>query len=395
MIIGLIGKPSSGKSTFFRASTLAAAEIAEYPFTTIDSSTAVGYVRINCVDPEFRVQCRPKSGFCMEGQRFVPVKIIDVAGLIPGAHKGMGKGNQFLDDLREADVLIHVSDASGTTDEQGQQTSGHDPEKDVRFLEEELDMWYLGILKKPWERFAKQTYMEHNKLESALSNQFSAFNATPAVIKQTILELKQDSENPMKWSEDDLRNFAVQLRKATRLIITAANKCDTESSAANLRKMQKPGRMIVPCSAEAELALKEASRDGLIRYVPGNGDFEVPDPEKLTDKQKGALEFIRKSVLEKYGNTGVQDCVNKAVFGMLKRIAVFPVATSRLTDQNGNVLPDCLLMPPNSTALDLAYKLHTDFGKNFIKALDVRTKKAVGKDYVLKDRDVIEIICRK
>ena len=395
MIIGLIGKPSSGKSTFFRASTLAAAEIADYPFTTIESNTAVGYVRIKCVDSELDVKCNPKSGFCMEGQRFVPVKIIDVAGLIPGAHKGLGRGNQFLDDLREADVLIHVADASGNTDEQGQQTSGHDPEKDVRFLEEELDMWYLGILKKPWERFAKQTHMEHQKLEYAISKQFSAFNATPAVMKQTILELGHDPENPMKWSEEDLMNFAVHLRKATRPIITAANKCDAESSEANVKKLQEPGRKVIPCSAESELALKEAARDGLISYVPGNGDFGIPEPEKLTDKQKSALEFIRKSVLQKYGNTGVQDCVNDAVFDVLKRIAIFPVATSRLTDQDGNVLPDCLLMPPNSTALDLAYKLHTDFGDNFIRALDVRTKKTVGKDYVLKDRDVIEIICRK
>ena len=323
------------------------------------------------------------------------MKITDVAGLIPGAHKGLGRGNQFLDDLREADVLIHVADMSGTTDEQGQKTSGHDPEKDVSFLEEELDMWYLGILKKPWERFAKQTHMEHTKLEYAISKQFSAFNTTPSVVRQTIMALRQDLENPMKWSEEDLRNFAVQLRKATRFIITAANKCDMELSEANVRKMQESARAVVPCSADSELALKEAARDGLIRYVPGNGDFEVNDPEKLTDKQKRALEFIRKSVLEKYGNTGVQDCVNRAVFGVLKRVAVFPVATSRLTDQDGNVLPDCFLLPENSTALDLAYALHTDFGKNFVKALDVRTKKTVGKDYVLKNRDVIQILVRK
>ena len=394
MIIGLVGKPSSGKSTFFRASTLAAAEIANYPFTTIDSSTAVGYVRIACVDSEFGVRCNPKSGFCLEGQRFVPVKITDVAGLIPGAHRGLGRGNQFLSDLQEADILIHVADASGTTDEQGRPTSGHDPGKDVLFLEEELDLWHLGILKKPWERFAKQTHMEHHKVEEAISKQFSALNADPAAIKRIILLLNLDAENPVKWSEAHLKGFAIQLRKATKPIILALNKCDAESSEANVRKLQESDRMAVPCSAEAELALKEAARDGLIRYVPGNGGFELADPEKLTDKQKSALEFIRKSVLDKYGNTGVQDCVNKAVFEVLKHVAVFPVATGKLTDQNGNVLPDCLLMPENSTALDLAYKLHTDFGKNFIRALDVRTKKTVGKDYVLKDRDVIEILTK-
>ena len=64
---------------------------------------------------------------------------------------------------------------------------------------------------------------------------------------------------------------------------------------------------------------------------------------------------------------------------------------SKLEDSDGNVLPDCFLMPTGSTSLDFAYKLHTDFGRNFIKAIDVRTKKTVGKEHVLQHLDIVEI----
>ena len=128
MLIGIVGKPSSGKSTFFKAATLAEAEIANYPFTTIKPNHAVGYVKIDCVDSEFETQCKPKFGYCLHHKRFVPVDMLDVAGLVPGAHKGLGRGNEFLDDLRQADVLIHVVDISGSVNEKGEPVdplSGH------------------------------------------------------------------------------------------------------------------------------------------------------------------------------------------------------------------------------------------------------------------------------
>ena len=398
MIIGLVGKPSSGKSTFFKASTLADVAIASYPFTTIAKNVGVGFVKIDCVDQEFKTTCNPREGFCINSKRFVPVELLDVAGLVSGSHLGKGRGNKFLNDLREADVLIHVIDASGSTDEQGRlvDAGSHDPVKDVRFLESELDLWYLSILKKPWEKFAKQTYMEHHKVEEAIATQFSGLNATSAIVKNIILKLNLDLENPLKWSEGNLEAFAVELRKVTKPIIIAANKSDLETSAGNIENLQEQfSNIIVPCSSEAELALKEAAREKLIQYTPGNSSFEIIDPEKLSDKQKTALAFIQKNVLSKYSNTGIQDCLNKAVFELLKRVAVFPVATSKLTDQNGKILPDCLILPGNSTALDLAFKLHTDFGKNFIKAIDLHTKKPIGKEHILKNGDVIEIISKK
>src|SRR3989338_6474207 len=110
MLLGLVGKPSAGKSTFFKAATLAEVAIASYPFTTIKANQGVGYVKIDCIDKEFKVQCNPNHGFCINGKRFVPVDLLDVARLVPGASEGKGLGNQFLDDLTKADALISILD---------------------------------------------------------------------------------------------------------------------------------------------------------------------------------------------------------------------------------------------------------------------------------------------
>lgn len=357
----------------------------------------MGFVKVDCVDREFNVNCNPRTGFCENHTRFVPVKIVDVAGLIPGAHKGLGRGNQFLDDLRQADVLIHVVDASGSTNEQGNpvEPGSRNPSDDVRFLEEELNLWYEGILRKPWEKFAKQTYMEHHKVHDAIARQFSGLNATPEIVNGIISALRLDADNPLKWSEGNLKDFAVELRKATKPILIAANKADIETAGENIRKMQQdfPDGIIVPCSAESELALREAAKEKLISYIPGDDDFEISSGS-LSQQQKNALSSI-KSTIAKFGSTGVQDCLNKAVFDLLKYIAVFPGGVNKLADQHGNVLPDCMLLPPDSTALDFAFQLHTDIGEGFIKAIDVKTRKAVGKEHVLGNRDVIEIVTRK
>ncbi len=399
MLIGIVGKPSSGKSTFFKAMTLAEVEIASYPFTTIKPNRGAGYVRVSCVDRDFGVKCNPREGFCIDSARFVPVELLDVAGLVPGAHEGKGMGNQFLDDLRQASVLIHVVDASGSSDESGKMVDAgsHDPSIDIRFLEEELDLWYLSILKKPWERFAKQAYMEHHKADEAIAKQFSGLNATTKIVRGIIAKLNLDAENAAKWSEADLEKFAVELRCATKPIIIAANKADLPTSAANIERMKAQFKdyIIVPCSAESELALKEAVREKLLSYVPGDGSFKVTDDERLSPQQKKALAFIEESVMKKYGSTGVQECLNRAVFELLGFIAVFPGGINKLADQYGRVLPDCLLVPANSTALDFAYRLHTDLGEGFIRAIDVKTRKTVGKEHVLKSGDVIEVISRK
>jgi ribosome-binding ATPase YchF (GTP1/OBG family) len=80
----------------------------------------------------------------------VPIELIDVAGLVPGAHEGRGLGNKFLDDLRKADGLVIVVDVSGTTDAEGKVTRGYDPSEDVRWLRGEIGRWIMGNLLEKW-----------------------------------------------------------------------------------------------------------------------------------------------------------------------------------------------------------------------------------------------------
>ncbi len=398
MLIGVVGKPSVGKSTFFKAVTLAEVEIANYPFTTIRPNSGVGYVKVDCVDVEFGVKCNPRVGFCIDGKRFVPVQLLDVAGLVPGAHEGKGMGNQFLDDLNQADVLIHVIDISGSVNEKGEPVTplSYDPSFDVKFLEEELDMWYLRLIQKGWERFARTVNQERPQLNKAVAKQLSAMRVTEGLMETVIEKLALPSDI-MLWDTDILKRIARELRKITKPLIIAANKIDYSGAQKNLERLTKefPDYLIVPCSAEGELALREAAKHEVIKYIPGEKAFEIIKETQLNERQKKGLEFIKTQLLDSFGSTGVQQVLDMAVFTLLGYKAIFPAGVHKLGDKEGNILPDCFLMPPQTTALDFAFKLHTDIGKNFVKAISVKTKRPVGKDYVLMHRDMIEIATAK
>ena len=394
MLIGVVGKANVGKSTFFKAATLMDVEIANYPFATIKPNHGVGFVKLDCVDAEFNVQCNPRVGFCRNHKRFVAIDMIDVAGLVPGAHEGKGMGLEFLNDLNQADALVHVIDVSGSTNEKGEpiDKGSYDPANDVKFLENELDYWYLGLLKKPWEKFSRAVSQEKSDIVKAVYKQFSGVGATEDNVKAILKDLSLETKPAIEWSEEDLFNFASELRKKTKPMIIAANKIDVPGAQANLEKLKKefPEHMIVPCSSESELALKEADKHGMIEYIPGENDFKILG--NLNEKQQKALEFIKSNVLQKENGTGVQEVMNKAVFDLLQMMSIFPGGVNKLADKDGNIIPDCFLLKQGSTALDFAYKLHTDFGDNFIRAIDVKKKTTIGKDHVLNHRDVIEII---
>jgi len=395
MLIGFVGKPSVGKSTFFKAATLAEVEIASYPFTTIKPNHGVGYVKIDCLDKEFNTQCNPNHGFCINHKRFVPIDLMDVAGIVPGASEGKGLGNQFLDDLRQADVFVQVIDISGTTDEGGKPTENYDVSKDIVFLGEELDKWFLGILMKVWKSFARKAELESDNFARAVANQFSGLKVKEEQVKTSLLNLNFPAR-PSTWNNEQLLKFASELRKASKPMIIAANKVDMPQGKENYEKLKKkfPNLIIIPCSADSELALREAAKVGLIDYIPGERTFEIKG--KLNDKQKNALDKIKENILDKYEyGTGVQEILNYAVFNLLGYLAIFPAGAHKLADSKGKILPDCFLLPPESTALDFAYFLHTDFGKNFLRAIDARTKRVLGKDHLLKNRDALEIVTSK
>lgn len=392
MEIGFVGKPNTGKSTMFSAATMVQVQIANYPFTTIEPNMGMMFVRTKCPCRDFHIQCNPQNSYCEDGIRFVPVKAIDVAGLVPDAHKGKGLGNQFLDDLRQADALVHVIDAAGSTTTEGVPCNigEHDPMDDVKFLEREIVHWMYGIISKDMEKITRMAQSSGKTIDELLVEKFAGLGIT----KEHMAKI--DAVNvdvPEEDKDNDLLVKCYKLRKVSKPMIIAANKCDI-APPENISRLQTlKDYLVIPTSAESEIALRRAAKAKLIRYVPGGPDFEITDPSKLNDAQKKALDTIMEKVLRHYNSTGVQQCIETAVFQMLDYITVYPVEDeTHLTNKDGQVLPDAVLMKRGSTARDLAYKVHTDLGEKFIRAIDARTKMIIGADHLLKDCDVIKIV---
>jgi len=399
MLIGVVGKPSAGKSTFFKACTLAEVGIANYPFTTIKPNHAVGFVKVRDPALDFNKHSHPRLGYVNGDWRFVPTDLIDVAGLVPGAHEGAGMGAQFLSDLNQADALIHVIDISGSVNAKGEPVTplSYDPLNDVTFLEEELDYWYLDVINRSWEKLSRQAQMTHEAAYKVIGKQLSGLGVDEELAREIINKLKLGEIQIIDWTKENRHDVARELRIRTKPMMIAANKIDIPGAEKNYERLKAayPHYHIVPCSAEAELALREATKHGLIQYVPGEESFAIVDEGKLNPKQKGALEFIKNGILAAHKSTGVQDVLNHAVLDLLKYKPIYPGGVSKLEDSEGRCLPDCFLMPGKATALEFAFKLHTDFGKNFIKAVNVRTKMPVGKDHILEPGSIIEIMAGK
>lgn len=397
-LLGVVGKPNTGKSTFFSAATLAPAEIGSYPFTTIRPNRGVGYVRTACACKEFDVQDNPVNSTCIEGIRLVPVEFIDCAGLVPDAWQGRGLGNQFLDEIRKADALIHIVDASGGTDSEGRicKPGENDPLEDVQFLEHEITMWLASILKRDWPKIAKTAESESKDLFSMLEERLSGLTINRSHILEAIRRTRLSAEKPSAWGEEGFLKFVDALREIAKPMLIVANKIDIPAAQENLERLGNLNYIVAPCCAEAELALRRAAEKKLIDYRPGDCNFKVEKPEQLNESQIKALETIKEKILLKYGSTGVQDAINLAFFRLLNMITVYPVEdVEHLSDHKGRVLPDAYLVPYGTTARQLAYLIHTELGESFIYAIEAREKKRVGEDYLLKDRDVISIISAK
>jgi len=393
----VVGKPNVGKSTFFAAATMIDVKIAPYPFTTVEPNIGVGHVRIRCVCTELGVKDNPRNSICIEGNRLIPIELIDVAGLVPGAWQGRGLGNQFLDPLRRASALIHVVDASGGTDEEGRITrpGSRDSMLDVEFLENEVTMWIVQIMRKDWDKMARLVDYAKKPLIGVLYDHLSGLGISEAMISATLVELSLDKKPLHSWSEDDLKQFIELLRRRSKPIVIAANKIDVPEAEDNVRRMMKElGDKVVPTSAEAELALRKAANKGLIKYVPGDPSFTVIAKD-LPQPQRAALDKIA-DLMRRWGGTGVTQAINKTVLDVLGMVAVYPVADEkRFTDTEGRVLPDVVLVPGDYTVLDLARSIHSDVASKAMFAIDAVTGKRLGLDARVWHRAVIRIVTSK
>ncbi|WP_117591056.1 redox-regulated ATPase YchF [Haloprofundus halophilus] len=386
LTIALAGKPNAGKSTFYTAATMADVDVANYPFTTIDANRGVTYARTECPCLERDERC----GNCEGGKRYVPVELLDVAGLVPGAHEGKGLGNQFLDELTNADVIVNVVDASGGTDEEGEpvEVGTYDPLDEVDFIEEEMDQWLAGIVERNWESIERKSRSPDFDIDDALADLLTGFGASEYEVAASLRELDYPAD-PMQWSDEHREALARDVRARTKPIVLVANKVDIAPEE-NIRRLRETEKLVIPATADGELALRRAAEAGIVDYDPGDEDFELVGD--VNDAQRRGLEQIR-DVMAEYGGTGVQQAINAAVYDLLDHLTAYPVQNeSKWTDGQGNVLPDAFLLPRGSTPADLAYAVHSDIGDGYLHAVDAKSKRRISDSYELEEGDVIKIV---
>ncbi|MFA7562806.1 MAG: redox-regulated ATPase YchF [Methanoculleus sp.] len=382
--LAIAGKPNCGKSTFFRAATLAPAEIANYPFTTIDANHGVAYVRTACPCQEMHVSCEN----CQDGVRFVPVGLIDVAGLVPEAHLGRGLGNQFLDNLRQADAILQIVDASGSTDAEGNpiDIGSRDPVKDIEFLQYEMSMWMYGILSRNWAKLLRQAQARDFSLAAAIAEVFAGLGITYEHVRDAAGAVGIDLRTA---SEEDLIRFCRELMAISKPMLIVGNKADQ----APKECLERLGEHdVVFASAAGELALRMAAEGKFVRYLPGDGNFTESPGANLSAAQRAGLAKVAE-FMQAFDGTGIQKALDAAVFNLLDRIVVFPVEDeNKLTDGKGRVLPDAFLMKCGSTPRDLAYQVHTDIGEGFLYAIDAKSGMRIKDTQELKNGDIIKIV---
>jgi len=385
MLLGICGKPNCGKSTFFSAATLVDAAIANYPFTTINPNRGVTYVRAPCPHVSLGLpRCNPKNSRCVNGQRLVPVGMVDVAGLVPGAHEGKGLGNKFLDNLREADALIQVVDGTGRTDLQGNACDGADPMAEPGFLKDEIAFWLADIMLRGAGKGTAGGVHE-------LSKRLSGLKIDESMLLHAAGECGLDISEGMPDEEGAL-GLAREVLARRMPIVIAFNKMDAAGAKQNLEHARagNGAEKIFPCSAAVELALRKAADRNIINYTPGAKSFEiVGNPD---ERQAEALVKM-KVFLEQGGGSGVQEIIDWIVYQKLNGIIVYPVEDEhRCSNHKGEVLPDAFLVPRGTTAVQLAGMVHTDLANKFIGAVDARKKIRVGATHELADGDVIKIV---
>ncbi len=396
--IGLVGKPNVGKSTLFIALTLLDVAMAPYPFTTLEPNRGVAAVRTPCPHAERGGPCTPGNAACVDGTRWVPVNLIDVPGLVPGAHEGKGLGHRFLDDLRAADGFVQVVDLSGATDAEGRPVApgSEAPSREVLWLEEELVAWVSEILGRDFERQARSVELEGKKVEEFLAARLTGLSVAPHALAAALRTSSVDRAHPSHWTPDERRALARAILTASKPRVVAANKCDRAGDADRTALSEAIAPIpAVPTAADAELTLRRAARAGLVTYRPGDPEFAVPDPARLTPPQAKALAALR-ATMRTWGGTGVQAVLERLVFDRLHQIVVYPVEDeTHWTDGRGRVLPDALLVPADTPARSVAYRVHTDLGDHFVRAIDGRSHRAIAADQPLAPNAVVRIVARK
>ncbi|MHA2223609.1 MAG: YchF-related putative GTPase [Candidatus Hodarchaeales archaeon] len=394
VLIGIVGKPSSGKTTFLNALCGTKAKTADYPFTTIQPNQGVGFITTPCVCQDLKVTCEARNSECVDRIRKIPIKIIDVAGLVPGAYEGKGMGNQFLSDLAQADILIHVVDISGSLNEEGESIDpgSHDPMKDVAFLENEIAAWMRGILKKDWEKAVRKADTERKDILEFITDKMTGLKISKTDVMNALNSSQLKTSEVKDWTDDDLLNLCHEIQRKGKPIIIAANKIDRPTAKKHYDNLKKDLKeIIVPTSALTDIVLRNFVLKGKVEYFSESGRLEAKD--EISPKEEEIITKIQTAILTPYGTTGIFETLNKAVFNVLDLKPVYPVAdATHFSDQDGKVLPDVFLVKTGTSVKELAGIIHQDLYKNFIHGIDARTNRKLSEKHELQFGDVIKIV---
>ena len=378
--IGITGKPNAGKSTLFSSLTETVVAIGDYPFTTVEPNKGIAYIKEKCPHLELGKECNPRRGKCLNGIRYIPVEVMDVPGLIEGASQGKGMGNQFMDSLREASAIINL--ISPVTDEK-KLMSPEEISQVAEEVENEIFLWFSSRFGSDWERFSKKVSHLSIPDEEKILMKASFFGITLKDVRK-ILSITKMNDNVSIWGEDQIMEFTKAVLSLIRPIKRVVNKGDLIEDVQELKKM---GFHVI--SADYELSIMKAFKSGIIKDM---NTLEAAD--KASVRQKEALDTIRSSY-ESGKLHRISDVISQIVKTDLQKIVVYPVYDeNKWTDKDGNILPDAFLMEQGDTAEDLAFKIHTDIGRGFIRAINGRTKMVLGRSYELKDGDIIRIVAK-
>lgn len=247
--------------------------MAAHPFTTIDPN--IGYCLVPapvglCPEDttETPAQFGSSHGRSPSGQRFLPVLLKDVAGLVPGAFLGRGRGNQFLNDLTDATVLIHVVDASGTADAQGNTVVVGDdtseltnPLDDLAWIRNELVEWVYANLARKWTTIVR-------KGRDRLPKMFSGYGQRDMETRNILTALEEflgqryqrvrALDHLGDWDQGDIHRLVSAFLGVRFPMALALNKCDLPSSEGYVRLIQESlpihgAHAGTPMAAECEM----------------------------------------------------------------------------------------------------------------------------------------------
>lgn len=397
LTIGIVGKTNTGKTTLFNAATLLNAKISNFPFTTKEPNVGTAYACDVCVCRELGLKDNPLNSTCIDGWRYVPVRIIDVPGLVKDAWMGRGLGTKFLSVIGQADALIHVVDASGSIDSEGRITApgSGNPLQDAIDVEMELNRWLAEIIMRNRQAIIREA--SSSSLAEAIAKSLSSMKAYPQQVLEALEKADLKKIPIADWDANNAIKFVAFLLPLMKPTLILANKVDVLTSENYLGILTDYyGRSLVAaCSAEAELVLRRAEKMGLLHYTPGEEKFRIKANAVLTPQQQGALNYVENRVMDKWMRTGIQQALNTVVFKLLKMNMVYPVSNEGdFTDHHMNVLPDVYLMQDGSTPVDLARTVHTHLLENYVVAIDARTGVRLPTGYRLRHKDVVKIVTR-